>query len=169
MIIFQRVFKLWSGHEIASDHQGEITQKVQKEELPFLYATHRLDQFYITVKYHDYISKGIQVIERTRICMKKHQRGDNWKSVKGKSPIFVRNTSSWPVLHNCEVSSTYSKRFSNHRADTKMFTDGRMDRQTDGRTDGRTNTRLIAISPEPFGRGIKWATWFENILGRTLY
>ena len=38
-----------------------------------------------------------------------------------------------------------------------MFTDGRTDRRTDGRTDGRTDARLIAISPEPFGRGIKIA------------
>ena len=31
---------------------SEITQKVIKRELPFLYATHRHDLFYITVKYH---------------------------------------------------------------------------------------------------------------------
>ena len=67
MIIFQRVFKLWIGHEIASETtcQGEITQKVRKEELSFLYATHRHDLFYIAVKYNDHIPKGIQVIERT--------------------------------------------------------------------------------------------------------
>ena len=43
------------------------------------YATHRHDLFYITVKYHDYIPKGIQVTEWTRICIKKHQREDNSK------------------------------------------------------------------------------------------
>ena len=26
--------------------------------------------FYITVKYHDYIPKGFQVLERTQICIK---------------------------------------------------------------------------------------------------
>ena len=31
-----------------------------------LYATHRQDLFYITVKYHDNIPKGFQVKERTR-------------------------------------------------------------------------------------------------------
>ena len=50
--------------------------------------------FYIYVKYHDYIPKGIQVTERTRICIKKHQRGDNYKSNKMRSPIFVHDTSS---------------------------------------------------------------------------
>ena len=28
---------------------------------------------------------------------------------------------------------------------------------TDGRTYGRTDARLIAISPEPFGRGVKYS------------
>ena len=73
---------------------GEITQKVLKRELPFLYATHRHDLFYITVKYHDYIPKGIQVTERTQICIKKYQRGENSKSIKARALIFVRDTSS---------------------------------------------------------------------------
>ena len=102
------------------NNQGERTQKVWKQELSFLYATHRHDLFYITVGYHDYILKGIQVTERTR----KHQRGDNLKSTKARVLIFVRETLSWPVLRNCEVSSKYSKRFSNYRADKKR-TDGR--------------------------------------------
>ena len=74
---------------------------------------------------------------------KKHQRGDNSKSIKVRALIFVCDISSGLVLHNCEVSSKYSKRFSSYRADTKMF------------TDGQTDLRLIAISPKPFGRGIK--------------
>ena len=83
MIIFQRVFKLWSGHETASETiNGEITQKIWKQELSFLYATHRHDLFYVTVKYHDSIPKGIQVTERTQICIKMHQRGDNSKILK---------------------------------------------------------------------------------------
>ena len=62
------------------NHQGEITQTVRKRELSFLYATHGHDLFYITVKYHDYIPKGIQVTERTRISIiKKDQMGDNSK------------------------------------------------------------------------------------------
>ena len=42
------------------NNQGKITQKVWKLELSFLYVTHRHDLFYITVKCHDYIPKGIQ-------------------------------------------------------------------------------------------------------------
>ena len=94
------------------------------------------------MKYHDYIPKGIQVTERTRICIKKHQKGDNPKSMKANSLIFKRHRSTLPVLHNIEISSKYFKRFSSYRAVTKML------------TDGRTDARPIAISPEPFGRGI---------------
>ena len=55
------------------NHQGAITQKVWRWELPFLYATHRQDLFYITVKNHDNIPKGFQVMERTRDCIWNHQ------------------------------------------------------------------------------------------------
>ena len=41
------------------NNQGEITHKVCKQELSFLYATHCHDLFYITVKCHDNIPKGI--------------------------------------------------------------------------------------------------------------
>ena len=74
MIMFQTVWKLWSGHEIASETiKMEITQKVWKQDLSFLYATHRHDLFYIAVKYHDNIPKGIQIIEQTRNCIWNHQ------------------------------------------------------------------------------------------------
>ena len=57
--------------------KGEITQKVRKHELSFLYATYRHDLFYITVKYHQNILNGIQVIEWTRKCLRRNgQRMD---------------------------------------------------------------------------------------------
>ena len=57
--------------------KGEITQKVIKRELLFLYATHRHDLFYITVKYHQNIPNRIQVIERTRKCIRMAVRTDD--------------------------------------------------------------------------------------------
>ena len=63
MIIFQRVFKL-------QVIKRDITKKVIKRELSFLYATHRHDLFYVTVKYHQTIPNGIQVIERARKCLR---------------------------------------------------------------------------------------------------
>ena len=49
---------------------GEITQNVIKGELSFLYTTHCHDLFYITVKYHQNIPKGIQVIVLTGKCLR---------------------------------------------------------------------------------------------------
>ena len=117
------------------NHQGEITQKVWKRKLSFLYATH-LHNFEVSWLY----SKGYSSYTADANMHKKNQTGDNSKSVKVRAPIFVRDTSSWPVLHNCEVSSKYSSLFSSYRAEMK-----------------RTDARLIAISPIPFGLGIKLA------------
>ena len=103
------------------NHQGEITQKVWKWELSFLYATHHHDLFYITVKYHDYIPNGFQVMEGTRNCIWNHQGGNNSVSMKARVVIYVRNISSWPVLHNCEVSWLNSEGYSSYRADRNMY------------------------------------------------
>ena len=60
--------------------RGPANQKVIKRELSFLYATHRHDLFYITVKYHRNIPKGIQVIERTRKCLRTDVRTDRLRT-----------------------------------------------------------------------------------------
>ena len=44
----------------------EITQKVQKAELPFLHSAHHLMLIDICIKFRDYSLSGFQVIERTR-------------------------------------------------------------------------------------------------------
>ena len=67
MNIYQRLFKLWSGQGIASETiKGKTGVKAR---VVILYATHRTDLFYMAVKYHDDIPKGIQVIERTENCI----------------------------------------------------------------------------------------------------
>ena len=91
------------------NNQGEITQKVLKRELSFLYATHCHDLFFITVKYHDYILKGIQVYGADTKLHLKPSRGNNSESTKARVAILARDTLSCPVLHNCEVSGLYSK------------------------------------------------------------
>ena len=48
-------------------------------------------------------------------------KGDNAKIKKGRVITFVRDTSSGPVLHFCQVPSKYSKAYSSYRADTKSF------------------------------------------------
>ena len=46
--------------------KGEISQKVFKRGVSFLYATHGHDLFYMPVKYHQNIPNGFYVIKRTR-------------------------------------------------------------------------------------------------------
>ena len=57
-------------------HQRGDNSKILKRGLSFLYATHRHDLFYITVKYHQNILNGIRVIERTRKCLRTDGRTD---------------------------------------------------------------------------------------------
>ena len=166
MIIFQTIFKLWNRtRNCIWNHQRWITRKVWKRELSILYAAYCYDLFYIAVKYHDYIPKGIKVIERTRNCICNHQgeiTEEVWKrellflyathchdlfyktvkyldyiptvlsdgadtklhlkpsreisseGVKARVVILIRHTSSWPVLHDCEVSRLYSKQYSSY-------------------------------------------------------
>ena len=70
---------------------GGITQKVIKKELSFLYTTHRHDLFYITVKYHQNIPKGIQVIVLTRKCLRTDRRKADGRML---GTFFVCDTSS---------------------------------------------------------------------------
>ena len=54
--------------------QREITPKVGKPELSFLYMTRRLVLFYISTKYHQNILKSIQVTEQTPNLYQTKQR-----------------------------------------------------------------------------------------------
>ena len=57
-----------------SNTTREITSKVRKAELSFLYKTHCHVLFYISTKYHQNIPKGIRVTERTRNLFQTKQR-----------------------------------------------------------------------------------------------
>ena len=65
MKICQAVLKLWSGHEIVNT-QRAITQKVGNPELLFMCSARRLIAFNIYVKFHENMSSGFKVMERTR-------------------------------------------------------------------------------------------------------
>ena len=54
--------------------QREITPKVRKAELSFLYATSHRVLFYISAKHHRNILKGIPVTEQTRNLFQTKQR-----------------------------------------------------------------------------------------------
>ena len=50
----------------------------------------------------------------------KPSRRNNSKRMRARVVVLVRDTSSWPVLHNCEVSWLYSKGYSSYGAVTKL-------------------------------------------------
>ena len=82
--------------------------------LSFLYATHCHDLFYITEVSWLY-SKGYSSYRADKTLHLKQSRGNNSESMKARVVILVNDTSSWPVLHNCEVSWLYSTGYSSYR------------------------------------------------------
>ena len=97
-----------SMHNHCQIQQREITPKVRKAELSFLYLTCRLVLFYISTQYHQTIPKGIRVTEWTRNLFQTKQREITPKLRKPELP-FLYVTSSHPILHFYQVSSKYSK------------------------------------------------------------
>ena len=65
MKICQVVFKLWSGREIVNT-QRATTPKVGKPELGFMYSARCLMVFNVCVKFHENMSSGFKVMERTQ-------------------------------------------------------------------------------------------------------
>ena len=59
---------------------------------------------YISMKFHENILKGFQVIERTRNDHCEISKGNNYKTVQNKSYVLVFCTSSDNVLYFYEVS-----------------------------------------------------------------
>ena len=61
------VFKLYSGYEITIvKFQRGITPKMYRQVLLFLCSAHHLIMLYISMKFHENILNGFQVIERTQ-------------------------------------------------------------------------------------------------------
>ena len=85
------------------NNQGEITRKVWKWELPFLYTTHCQYLFYISVKYHVIYQRVFKLWTAMKLHLKQI-RGNNSTSMKVRVAILVCDTSSRPVLYNCKVS-----------------------------------------------------------------
>ena len=64
MKICQAVLKLWSGHKIVNT-QRAITPKVGKPELQFLCSACCLMVLNVCVNFHENMSSGFKVMERT--------------------------------------------------------------------------------------------------------
>ena len=110
----------------------------------FLYATRLLNVLYLMVKYHENILKGLRVMIRTKFC----NFGTLWEITLEPSRLdlsFLHATLLPNTLYNLK------KFHENSSKGIGVIGRTRFRLQTDGQTDARA----IAISPEPFGRGIK--------------
>ena len=56
--------------------QGKIIQKAKMQELSSLFMTHRLNVMHATVKSHENIPNGLEVMARTQLII--------WNWVKGR-------------------------------------------------------------------------------------
>ena len=68
----------WDGHTYGTDmelSQGQIIQKPNKQELPSLFITHRLNVMHAPVKFHKYIPYGLGVMAWTQIGTDGHKYG----------------------------------------------------------------------------------------------
>ena len=89
-----------SGHEIALQHnQRDITPKIFKAEIRFLYMIHRLIVLYNSMKFHFYSFNGCQQ-ERTWNCIANDQRELTPKISKAEI-WFLCMTHRLIVLYNC--------------------------------------------------------------------
>ena len=61
--------------------QGQIIQKLNKQELSSFFMTHRLNVFHAPAKFHKYIPYGLGVIARTRFLYGTKSRADNSKII----------------------------------------------------------------------------------------
>ena len=91
-------------------------------------------------------SKGYSSYRADTDMHKKYRRGDNSKSIKVRYLIFVRYTSSWPVLHNWSIFKIFQTVFKLLSGHENVY--GR----TYGRTEGCQDHRYI---PRIFRSGIK--------------
>ena len=59
-------FKVMEQTQKLLTHKGEITPKVEKPELRFMCSAYRLMVLNVCVKFHENMSSGFKVMERTR-------------------------------------------------------------------------------------------------------
>ena len=64
MKICQAVLKLWNGHENCKHTKGN-NSKSRKPELRFMCSARRLVVFNVCVEFHENMSSGFKVMERT--------------------------------------------------------------------------------------------------------
>ena len=72
LCLYQILSKYFKSHTQGFSleiHSGEVTRKQPQQRLSLLHVTHLLFDTNASTKYHQNMSKGIKVIERTRFWL----------------------------------------------------------------------------------------------------
>ena len=99
-------FTEWTRNSIAND-QREITPKLSKAELWFLFMTHCLIVLYKCMKFPPNSFNSVKLTERTRNYIYLYYKGNNLKNVHARVMVLVHDTSSQCALQMYEVSLKY--------------------------------------------------------------
>ena len=90
--------------------QREITQKVQKAELPFLHSARHLMLIDICIKFCEYSLSGFQVIERTRFVTDRQTDGRPGKNNMSPDPEGdITSQLSLPLQDDCKTKKDSMK------------------------------------------------------------
>ena len=87
--------------------QREITPKISKAGLWFLFMTHCFIVHYKCMKFQTNSFNSVQLRERTRNCINLRNTGDNLKNIYARVMVLVHDTLSQCALQMYEVSLKY--------------------------------------------------------------
>ena len=91
-----------------------------RQELLLLCSAHHVMILYISIKFHENILNGFQVIEGTQNYHCQISKGNNSKKVLTRVTVLELCKFSHDALYFYEVSLKRLKRFSSYRADTNL-------------------------------------------------
>ena len=91
-----------------------------RQEEQFLWSARHLIILYMSIKFHENILNGFQVIQGTQNYHCRISKGNNSKNVLTRVTVLVLCTLSDDALYFYEVSLKCLERFLSYRADTKL-------------------------------------------------
>ena len=95
MKICQAVIKLWSGHKNCKHTKGNNCKSLKTRVTVLVFFMSSIE-FNVCVKFHENMSRGFKVMERTRKLLI-HKKGNNSKSRKTRVTVLVFCTLSYGV------------------------------------------------------------------------
>ena len=119
----QTVWELWPAQDFGFSGDNYIRKTVR---VVFLHTTHLLVLLYIPTKYYQSMSKGIKVMECTRMRLQYFCFwGDNYITNKVRVVSLAQDTPTGPPLHPYQILSNYLKQCGSNMACTRFRLQGK--------------------------------------------